>query len=293
MSMVDTLLFESLLRALKISCRLIMVGDSDQLPSVGAGNVLKDMIDSHRIPVVELKEIFRQASQSCIITNAHRIINGEYPDLTQKNNDFFFFQRLAFEEASAFVTDLCSTRLPKAYGVSPFEDIQILCPSRKGTLGVIELNKRLQQQLNPSAKDKMEVKNMVYTFRCGDKVMQTRNNYDIEWSRDDERGTGIFNGDIGTIRAINKADRIAVIDFDGRICTYTFELLEQIELAYAITVHKSQGSEFDIVILPVLGGFQQIGQRIAAADRTRLFRDLPEQRLLRQIIAHFMTADVR
>lgn len=261
MSMVDTLLFESLLRALKISCRLIMVGDSDQLPSVGAGNVLKDMIDSHRIPVVELKEIFRQAQKSCIITNAHRIINGEYPDLTQKNNDFFFFQRLSFEEASAFVTDLCSTRLPKAYGISPVEDIQILCPSRKGTLGVIELNKRLQQKLNPSAKDRTEVKNMVYTFRCGDKVMQTRNNYDIEWSRDSERGTGIFNGDIGTIKAINKADRIAVIDFDGRICTYTFELLEQIELAYAITVHKSQGSEFDIVILPVLGGFEKLYYR--------------------------------
>ncbi len=261
MSMVDTLLMESLLRALKISCRLVMVGDADQLPSVGAGNILKDIIESRRLPVVELKEIFRQAQESCIITNAHRIINGEYPDLTQKDNDFFFFQRLAFDEVSDFVTDLCTSRLPKAYGYSPTEDIQILCPSRKGTLGVIELNKRLQQEINPPAKDKPETRNIIYTFRCGDKVMQTRNNYDIEWKRDDEYGMGIFNGDIGTVRAINIADRIAVIDFDGRICTYTFELLEQIELAYAITVHKSQGSEFDVVILPLLGGFEKLYYR--------------------------------
>jgi len=261
MSMVDTLLFESLLRALRINCRLVMVGDSDQLPSVGAGNVLKDMIDSGRIPVVELKEVFRQAQKSCIITNAHRIINGEYPDLTKKDNDFFFFQRLGFEEASDFVADLCTSRLPKAYGFSPVEDIQILCPSRKGMLGVIELNKRLQQEINPPAKNKTETRNMIYTFRSGDKVMQTRNNYDLEWKRDDEYGMGIFNGDIGTIRAINKADRIAVIDFDGRICTYTFELLEQIELAYAITVHKSQGSEFEVVIIPLLGGFEKLYYR--------------------------------
>jgi len=261
MSMVDTLLFESLLRALKINCRLVMVGDSDQLPSVGAGNVLRDMIESRRIPVVELKEIFRQAQESCIITNAHRIINGEYPDLSKKDNDFFFFQRLVFDEASDFVTDLCSRRLPKAYGFSPTEDIQILCPSRKGVLGVVELNKKLQEEINPPAKNKTETKNMIYTFRSGDKVMQTRNNYDIEWKRDDEYGMGIFNGDIGTVRAINKADRVAVIDFDGRICTYTFELLEQVELAYAITVHKSQGSEFDVVILPVLGGFEKLYYR--------------------------------
>lgn len=261
MSMVDTLLFESLLRALRINCRLIMVGDSDQLPSVGAGNVLKDMIDSGRLPVVELKEIFRQAQQSCIITNAHKIINGVHPDLSKKDNDFFFFQRLSFEEASDFVIDLCNSRLPKAYGYSPTEDIQILCPSRKGVLGVVELNRKLQLEINPPSKDKVETKNMIYTFRAGDKVMQTRNNYDLEWTRDDEKGMGIFNGDIGRILSINKADREAVIEFDGRVCVYTFELLEQVELAYAITVHKSQGSEFDVVILPVLGGFEKLYYR--------------------------------
>lgn len=261
MSMVDALLFESLLRALKISCRLIMVGDSDQLPSVGAGNVLKDMIDSKRLPVVELKEIFRQAQQSCIVTNAHRIISGEHPDLSRKDNDFFFFQRLGFEEASDFVTDLCCSRLPKAYDYSPVDDIQILCPSRKGVLGIVELNKKLQMNLNPPVRDKSEIKSLVYTFRAGDKVMQTKNNYDIEWKRDKEAGAGIFNGDIGKILMINKHDNEVIIDFDGRICTYTSDLLEQLELAYAITVHKSQGSEFNVVILPILGGFEKLYYR--------------------------------
>jgi len=261
MSMVDALLFESLLRALKISCRLIMVGDSDQLPSVGAGNVLKDMIDSKRLPVVELKEIFRQAQQSCIVTNAHRIISGEHPDLARKDNDFFFFQRLGFDEASDFVTDLCCSRLPKAYDYSPVDDIQILCPSRKGVLGIVELNKKLQMNLNPPVRDKSEIKSLVYTFRAGDKVMQTKNNYDIEWKRDKEAGAGIFNGDIGKILMINKHDNEVIIDFDGRICTYTSDLLEQLELAYAITVHKSQGSEFNVVILPILGGFEMLYYR--------------------------------
>lgn len=261
MSMVDSLLFESLLRALRINCRLIMVGDSDQLPSVGAGNVLRDLIESKRLPVVELKEIFRQAQQSCIITNAHSIISGTYPDLSRKDNDFFFFQRLGFDEASDFVTDLCNVRLPKAYGFSPTNDIQILCPSRKGVLGVVELNKKLQGEINPPSKYKTETKSMIYTFRSGDKVMQTKNNYDIEWKRDGESGTGIFNGDIGRILTINKADREVIIDFDGRICNYTFDLLEQVELAYAITVHKSQGSEFDVVIIPVLGGFEKLYYR--------------------------------
>ncbi len=261
MSMVDSLLFESLLRALKISCRLIMVGDSDQLPSVGAGNVLKDMIESGRIPVVELKEIFRQAQQSCIVTNAHKIINGLHPDLSQKDNDFFFFQRLEFEEASDFVVDLCHKRLPDAYGYSSSDDIQILCPSRKGVLGVVDLNKKLQAVINPPSIDKSETKSLTYTFRAGDKVMQTKNNYDIEWRREDESGAGIFNGDIGRILTINKHDNEVVIDFDGRKCSYTFDLLEQLELAYAITVHKSQGSEFNVVILPVLGGFEKLFYR--------------------------------
>ncbi len=261
MSMVDSLLFESVLRALRISCRLIMVGDSDQLPSVGAGNVLKDMIDSRRLPVVELKEIFRQAQKSCIVTNAHKIINGEYPELSKKDNDFFFFQRLDSDKASESVVDLCCRRLPEAYGYSSVDDIQILCPSRKGLLGVIELNKKLQSVLNPPKKEKSEIKSLIYTFRTGDKVMQTKNNYDIIWKREDDQGTGIFNGDIGKIIAINKLDSEVVIDFDGRRCSYTFDLLEQLELAYAITVHKSQGSEFDVVILPVIGGFERLYYR--------------------------------
>ncbi|MDO5559615.1 MAG: ATP-dependent RecD-like DNA helicase [Oscillospiraceae bacterium] len=261
MSMVDSLLFESLLRALRINCRLVMVGDSDQLPSVGAGNVLKDMIDSRRLPVVELKEIFRQAQKSCIITNSHKIVNGIHPDLTQKNNDFFFFQRFDSEKCSDFIKELYCERLPKAYGFSAADDIQVLCPSRKGLLGVIELNKKLQNEVNPPSREKSEVKSLIYTFRLGDKVMQTKNNYDIEWKRDDENSAGIFNGDIGKIVSINKLDREAVIDFDGRCCIYSFDILDQLELAYAVTVHKSQGSEFDVVILPLLGGFEKLYYR--------------------------------
>ena len=261
MSMVDTLLFESLLRALKLSCRLIMVGDSDQLPSVGAGNILKDMIDSGRLTVVALNEIFRQAQQSCIITNAHRIVNGEQPDLSRKDSDFFFMQRLDAEGAALTVTELCSRRLPDAYGYSPLEDIQVLCPSRKGILGSVEMNKMLQRVLNPPKKELSEVKGVLFTFRDGDKVMQTKNNYDIVWKKDGENGTGVFNGDIGTIVKVKRSEGTAVIDFEGRIAEYSLEMLEQLELAYAITVHKSQGSEFTAVIIPLLGGFDKLYYR--------------------------------
>lgn len=261
MSMVDTLLFESLLRALKLSCRLIMVGDSDQLPSVGAGNILKDMIDSGRLTVVALNEIFRQAQQSCIITNAHKIVNGEEPDLSRKDSDFFFMQRLDAEGAAVTVTELCSRRLPDAYGYSPLDDIQVLCPSRKGILGSVEMNKMLQRVLNPPKKELSEVKGILFTFRDGDKVMQTKNNYDIVWKKDGENGTGIFNGDIGTIVKVKRGEGIVVIDFEGRIAEYSLEMLEQLELAYAITVHKSQGSEFTAVIIPLLGGFDKLYYR--------------------------------
>lgn len=261
MSMVDTLLFESLLRALKLSCRLIMVGDSDQLPSVGAGNILKDMIDSGRLTVVALNEIFRQAQQSCIITNAHKIVNGEEPDLSRKDSDFFFMQRLDAEGAAVTVTELCSRRLPDAYGYSPLDDIQVLCPSRKGILGSVEMNKMLQRVLNPPKKELSEVKGILFTFRDGDKVMQTKNNYDIVWKKDGENGTGIFNGDIGTIVKVKRGEGTVVIDFEGRIAEYSLEMLEQLELAYAITVHKSQGSEFTAVIIPLLGGFDKLYYR--------------------------------
>lgn len=261
MSMVDVLLFEGLMRALRLGCKVILVGDSDQLPSVGPGNLLKDLIDSRIIPVIELKQIFRQAQESCIITNAHRIIHGEYPDLTQKNGDFFFFQRLKPEQVTELVLQLTRDRLPRAYGYSPVEDIQIITPPRKGVLGVAELNKRLQQALNPPGRGLQEVKSMIYTFREGDKVMQMKNNYDIVWHKDGEEGSGIFNGDIGKILSINRHSGEAVVDFDGRRVTYPFDMLEQLELAYAITVHKSQGSEFEAVILPLLGGFDKLYYR--------------------------------
>ena len=261
MSMVDVLLFEHLLRALKLHCRIVLVGDSDQLPSVGAGNLLRDLIDGGCIPVIALQEIFRQAQQSCIVTNAHRIVRGEDPDLMQKQNDFFFLQRLKPEPACELVISLCRDRLPKAYGFDPLNDIQVIAPARKGTLGVIALNQALQEALNPKKKGMAECKTALYTFRVGDKVMQTRNNYDILWKKDGEQGTGIFNGDIGRILEINRAQMMATIDFDGRITPYPLDVLDQLELAYAITVHKSQGSEFEAVVIPILGGFEKLYYR--------------------------------
>ena len=229
-----------------------MVGDSDQLPSVGAGNVLKDLIDSGQVPVVALNQIFRQAQQSCIVTNAHKIITGNYPDLQQKQSDFFFFQRLKTEDATQLILDLVKTRLPNAYHYHPMDDIQVITPSRKGLLGVIELNRRLQKVLNPPSRGKQEYKSVLYTFREGDKVMQIRNNYDLEWHKDGEPGAGVFNGDIGKILTLQKKTGEAVVCFDGRTAVYSFDQLEQLELAYAITVHKSQGSEFSAVVLPTV-----------------------------------------
>ncbi len=258
MSMVDTLLFESLLRALSINCKLIMVGDSDQLPSVGAGNVLHDIIKSRTVPVIALTEVFRQAQTSAIITNAHKIVRGEMPDLKETTKDFFFMQRLDFESCAALTVDLCLNRLPKAFGYSPTADIQILSPTRKGPLGTVELNKRLQAEINPAHRDKSEIKTLTYTFRVGDKVMQIKNDYDLEWTKDDEKGTGIFNGDIGIILKLNRILGTMEIDFEGRICSYGTQSLDNLELAYAATVHKSQGSEFDAVIIPVLGGYDML-----------------------------------
>jgi exodeoxyribonuclease V alpha subunit len=261
MSMVDSILFEKLLRALRLGCRLIMVGDFHQLPSVGAGNLLKDIIASKCVPVVELTEIFRQAQQSSIVMNAHKIVSGDYPDVTRKDSDFFFFKRTEFPNAIDLVVDLAKRRLPNAYKYSPMDDIQIIAPSRKGTVGTVELNKVLQEKLNPPAKDKAEHKGFLYTYRVGDKVMQIRNNYDIVWKKDKEQGTGIFNGDIGRIIAISPAAQTVQINFDGRLAVYTFELLSQVELAYAITVHKSQGCEFEAVIMPVMGVFEKLCYR--------------------------------
>ena len=261
MSMVDVLLFEKLLHALRLGCKLIMVGDSDQLPSVGAGNLLGDLIASGAVTVIKLQEIFRQARKSCIVTNAHRIVSGEMPDLSRKDSDFFFFRRSAPEAVSELLVDLARTRLPKAYNYSPSDDIQIIAPSRKGALGTVELNKLLQEKINPNDGKKPEVKGRIFTFRIGDKVMQTRNNYDIIWKKDDEQGTGVFNGDIGKVVNINMMTRDVIIDFDGRVTAYPFDTLDQIELAYAVTVHKSQGCEFEAVIIPLLGSFDKLCYR--------------------------------
>ena len=263
MSMVDVLLFSHLLRAIRLGCKMILVGDSDQLPSVGAGNLLQTLISSGCMPVVELKEIFRQAQQSLIVTNAHRIVHGEMPDIMQKNNDFFFFHRTEFDQAAVLLVDLVCRRLPAApqYRFDPVKDIQVICPSRQGTLGVIEMNKSLQARLNPPAADKAQVRSMLYEFREGDKVMQTKNNYDITWSKDGENGEGIFNGDIGVIRSINRRRGEAVIDFEGRVTVYPTTMMEQLELAYAITVHKSQGSEFEAVVMPLLGKYEKLSYR--------------------------------
>ncbi len=261
MSMVDVLLFEKLLRALRLGCKLIMVGDSDQLPSVGAGNLLGDLIASQAVTVIKLQEIFRQARKSCIVTNAHKIVSGELPDLSRKDSDFFFFKRNSPEAVSELLVDLARTRLPKAYKYSPVDDIQIIAPSRKGTLGTVEMNKLLQEKINPHDDQKPEVKGKLFTFRLGDKVMQTRNNYDIIWKKDEEQGTGVFNGDIGKIINVNMMTRNVIIDFDGRLTAYPFDTLDQIELAYAVTVHKSQGCEFEAVIMPLLGSFEKLCYR--------------------------------
>lgn len=252
MSMVDSLLFCALLKAAKQGCKLILTGDGNQLPSVSAGNVLKDIIASGCIPVVELKDIFRQSAQSLIITNAHSIVRGERPNLENTDNDFFFLGRTSLEETVRTVRELCQLRLPKSYGFSPFDDIQVICPTKKSIAGTVELNKIIQAGINPPAADKKEFNFGLYTFRERDKVMQIKNNYDINWKKDGEEGQGIYNGDIGRIIEIKKGTNVIKIDFDGRIAVYTFDLTKELDLAYAITIHKSQGNEFKCVIMPIM-----------------------------------------
>ena len=252
LSMVDISLFASLLDALPLGCRLVMVGDSDQLPAVGAGNVLRDLINSGTLPVVELKKVFRQAMKSRIVTNAHDIVVGRMPDLDTKDNDFFFMERTSNMSVCRTVVDLCSKRLPKAYGYSSLTDIQVLCPSRKGETGSVYLNKALQAVLNPEDGKKKELTIAGRIIREGDKVMQIKNNYDIIWQRADEEGTGIFNGDIGIVKKIDLAQSTLTILFDeDKVALYTFDGAVELELAYAMTVHKSQGNEFEAVVMPV------------------------------------------
>ena len=251
MSMVDALLMCSLVKAIKPTSKFIMVGDSNQLPSVGAGNVLKDLIASHYIPSVELKEIFRQAAQSLIVTNAHRIVNGEFPVLDDRQNDFFFMNKSLESDIAELVIQLAKQRLPDTYGFSPIDDIQVLCPTKMGMAGTKELNKQLQSALNPPSQNKAELKFFDVIFRTGDKVMQTKNDYDVLWTKNNEKGSGIFNGDIGIIRSVDRFSQNVTIDFEGRVAIYTSEMLRRLEHAYAITIHKSQGSEYDAVIIPI------------------------------------------
>ena len=254
LSMVDVVLFYNLLSALKPHCRLIMVGDTDQLPAVGAGDVLGDLMRSGRIPTVKLSQVFRQALESRIVLNAHRIVAGQMPQLGGKDADFFFIQKSSAAAVAHAIKDLCVRRLPTTYGVSIFEGIQVLCASRKGELGTVEFNRRLQEECNPYAATKVEMTVNGLTLRVGDKVMQNKNNYEIGWTRpDDSFGTGVYNGDIGILTAINKRDETLTVRFDDREASYTRTDAEDLELAYAVTVHKSQGSEFEMVVVPTFG----------------------------------------
>lgn len=259
-SMVDIFLFNSLLKAISPGCKLIIVGDSNQLPSVGPGQVLKDMLDSGVCPNVELKYIFRQSNESHIVTYAHMINNGEQIDFTTKYEDFFLLKRDNYEEIRQALLYLICEKLPKHFNTSPMQ-IQVLTPMKKGALGVWELNRILQECINPPSDKKVELEYGENIFRVGDKVMQTKNNYDMEWNImstygiSAQRGKGVFNGDIGIIDHINKPSRLIKITFDdGREAEYSYETLEELELAYAITIHKSQGSEYPVVIMPLLGG---------------------------------------
>ncbi|MEG1779146.1 MAG: AAA family ATPase, partial [Oscillospiraceae bacterium] len=248
-SMVDVLLMQSLFAALRMGSKLVLVGDADQLPSVGAGNVLRDFIACERIACVQLKEIFRQAAESLIVTNAHIIVEGEMPILDVRDKDFFFMNRNSSEEMVQTVVDLCSRRLPKKYGYSPMWDIQVLAPTRIGAAGTTELNKALQQKLNPAAQGKEQITTDGRILRVGDKVMQIKNNYDLPWTDPNgELGTGVYNGDIGLVKMIDKGSKTILVDFEDRVAEYSFDIADQLEHAYAITIHKSQGSEFEAVV---------------------------------------------
>ena len=263
MSMVDVVLFEKLLRGLKDNTKLIIVGDVDQLPSVGAGNVLKDLINSNKIKYTKLIDIFRQSENSNIIVNAHKINNGQEPILNEKNSDFFFLNTDAPSITRNIVVDLISRRLPKAYGYDYSKDIQILTQSRKGICGVFELNKLLQDILNPKTEASDEILVGNKPFRVNDKVMQTKNNYNLSFIDDEgEENFGVYNGDMGHIIFIDKSSNKLTVEMDDkRLIEYSLEDLDNLELAYAITIHKSQGSEFKSVIIPMFDGYKLLQTR--------------------------------
>lgn len=274
-SMVDILLMQSLLRALPKRCRLILVGDPDQLPSVGPGNLFSDLIRSGAVPTVRLTEIFRQAQESLIVMNAHAVNHGELPDLSVKNKDFFFMKRRSAEAVVQTIRELCSQRLPQNMGIDP-TDIQVLSPTRKNETGTKNLNHRLQEVLNPADPSKKEKKYGDFLFREGDRVMQIRNNYDILWKRVGGigSGAGIFNGDIGKITAIDHQEETLTVVFDDREAQYDFAMLSELELAYAMTVHKSQGSEYRAVVLTAWSGSRYLLTRSVLYTAVTRAKDL-------------------
>ncbi|WP_295580649.1 ATP-dependent RecD-like DNA helicase [uncultured Oscillibacter sp.] len=258
MSMVDLPLFAALLRALRPGTRLVLVGDADQLPSVGAGNVFSDLIRSGRVETVFLREVFRQASESAIIRNAHAVNLGQPPQLSNDQGDFFFLCRRDAERTVSTVVELCKSRLPEKMGV-PADQIQVLTPTRKGPSGTIRLNQCLQEALNPKRADRRELVWGERLFREGDRIMQTRNDYDVVWEKADGTvGTGMFNGDVGRIAEIDPSGEWLLMDFDGRTAVYGAEMLSEVDLAYAQTVHKAQGSEYRCVVLAAMPAAQSL-----------------------------------
>ena len=291
MSMVDIPLMDSLLRAVSGYCRLVLVGDPDQLPSVGPGQLFDHLIRSGVIPTVQLTEIFRQAQQSQIVMGAHQINQGLLPPLVNRggSQDFFFLRRLQGEQAVQTIVELCKTRLPQNMGI-PADQIQVLSPTRRYITGTASLNKALQEALNPPADGKGEVKCGSVVFRTGDRVMQIKNNYDILWREEDglKGGMGIFNGDIGTVLSAEPHERIVTVSFDGRVVEYTSDLLPELELAYAMTVHKSQGSEYRAVILAAVSGAPMLltrGVLYTAVTRARsLFIAVGDEQVLDKMV---------
>ena len=298
MSMVDIFLMRSLLRALVPGTRLIMVGDADQLPSVGAGNVLRDILDSGVIPSVRLTEIFRQDEKSMIVYNAHRINRGESPRLNAKGSDFFFERAVSPSDAAKRIVTLCSVRLPGFLNLDPVRQMQVLSPTKKGECGVWMLNQLLQAEFNPPASGKHERVRGDTTFREGDKVMQTRNNYQLKWKKDGaigiEDGQGVFNGDIGFVTFIDPQEHVMEVQFDDeRTATYEGGDVDDLELAYCISVHKSQGSEFPVVIMPAVGGPPMLLTRnlfyTAVTRARRMVMIVGRENAIEQMIANVNT----
>lgn len=257
-SMVDITLMSSLLKALKPGCRLVLVGDADQLPSVGPGNVFSDIIRSQTVPTVRLTEIFRQKGDSRIVRNAHMINRGEHPDFEVNTGDFFRLRRLKGGTAVETIVELCARRLPENMKI-PSASIQVLSPTRKGETGTVNLNKRLQAALNPPSESKKEKLFGEAVFRVGDRVIQTKNNYDTIWkTKGGVSGAGVYNGDIGTIAQIDPITETLTVDFEDKLATYSFEMLNELEHAWALTVHKSQGSEYRAVVLALSGDVQML-----------------------------------